>query len=150
MVRYLPLCITKNRSLFPKKEGISKYFSPHVLLKKRQIDFRKEFEFSFGDYVQAQTNLDPKNNNLPRSIDTIYLQPLDSWQGSHQVMDLQSGRMSRRAKCRKCKMTKLVIDTVNNMAYNQGYRSLKFLDRKKRPITLNPIDTLSYYYNAKR
>ena len=39
-------------------------------------------------------------------------------------------------------MTKLVIDTVNNMAYNQGYRSLKFLDRKKRPMLLNPIDTL--------
>ena len=49
MVRYLPLRITKNRSLFPKKEGISKYFSPHTLLKKKQIDFWKEFEFSFGD-----------------------------------------------------------------------------------------------------
>ena len=34
MVRYLPLRITKNRSLFLKKEGISKYFSPHVLLRR--------------------------------------------------------------------------------------------------------------------
>ena len=51
MVRYLSLRITKTRSLFPKKEGILKYFSPHVLLKKQQINFRKEFEFSFGDYV---------------------------------------------------------------------------------------------------
>ena len=33
MVRYLPLRITKNRSLFPKKGGISKYLSPHILLK---------------------------------------------------------------------------------------------------------------------
>ena len=78
MVRYLPLRITKNCSLFPKKEGISKYFSPHILLKKRQIDFQKEFEFSFGDYVQAQVDLDPKNSQLPRSIDAIYLRPLDS------------------------------------------------------------------------
>ena len=143
MVRYLPLRITKNRSLFPKKEGISKYFSPHTLLKKKQIDFWKEFEFSFGDYVQAQIDLDPKNNQLPRSIDAIYLRPLDNRQGGHQVMDLQTGRMSRRAKCKKCKMTKLIIDTVNNMAYSQGYKSFKFLDRKKRPMLLDPIDTLS-------
>ena len=107
------------------------------------MDFRKEFEFSFGDYVQAQIDLDPKNNNLPRSIDAIYLRPLDSRQGGHQVMDLQTGRMSRRARCKKCKMTKLVIETVNKMAYDQGYKSFKFLDRKKRPMLLNPIDTLS-------
>ena len=40
-------------------------------------------------------------------------------------------------------MTKLVIDTVNQMAYKQGYKSFKFFDRKKRPMLLNPIDTLS-------
>ena len=45
MIRYLPLRITKNRSLFPKKEGISKYFSPHVLLKRQQVDYNKEFQF---------------------------------------------------------------------------------------------------------
>ena len=27
--------------MFPKKEGISRYYSPHVLLGKRQIDFKK-------------------------------------------------------------------------------------------------------------
>ena len=58
-------------------------------------------------------------------------------------MDLQTGRMSRRAKCKTCKMTKLVIDTLNQMAYKQGYKSLKFLDQKKHPMLLNPIDTLS-------
>ena len=68
MVRYLPLRITKNRSLSPKKGGISKYFSPHVLLKRQQIDFKKEFEFSYGEYVQAQVDLDPKNSNLPRRL----------------------------------------------------------------------------------
>lgn len=80
MVRYLPLHITKNGSLFPKKGGISKYFSPHVLLKRWMIDFRNVFG---GDYVQAKIDLDPKNLNLHRSIDVIYLQPLDSLQGEH-------------------------------------------------------------------
>ena len=74
--------------MFPKKEEISKYFSPHVLLGKYQIDYRKEFEFSYGDYVQAFVDLDPKNSPLPRSIDAIYLRALDSLQGGHQVIDL--------------------------------------------------------------
>ena len=56
-------------------------------------------------------------------------------------MDLQLGRMSRRGHCKKCKMTKLV-KTVNEMAYRQGYKSLKFLNRKKQPMLLNPIDIL--------
>ena len=58
-------------------------------------------------------------------------------------MDLQTGRMSRRGRCKKCKMTRLVIETVNEMAKRQGYKALKFLDRKKRPMLLNPINTLS-------
>ena len=116
--------------MFPKKGGISKYFSPHVLLGKKQIDFRKEYEFSFGDYVQAFSDLEPKNSQLPQAIDAIYLRPLDNRQGGHQVMDLQTGRMSRRAQVKKCQMTKLVVNTVNEMAYRQGYKSLKFLNRK--------------------
>lgn len=57
-------------------------------------------------------------------------------------MDLQTDRMSRQGRCKKCKMTRLVIDTVNEMARKQGYKALKFLDRKNRPMLLNPIDTL--------
>lgn len=57
-------------------------------------------------------------------------------------MDLKTGRMSRRGHCKKCKMTKLVIDTVNEMAYRQGYKSLKSLNQKKQSIFLNLIDTL--------
>ena len=81
MVRYLPLRITRNRSLFPKKEGILKYFSPHVLLGKRQVDYKKEYEFGYGEYVQASVDLEPKTSQLPRSIDAIYLRPLDSKKG---------------------------------------------------------------------
>ena len=39
-------------------------------------------------------------------------------------------------------MTKPIIQTVNNMAYQQGYKLSKFINRKKQPMILNPIDTL--------
>ena len=65
------------------------------------MDFNKEYEFSFGDYVQAYDEHVPKNNNVPQSIDAIYLRAEDSLQGGHQVMDLATGRMPRRSKCQK-------------------------------------------------
>ena len=86
--------------MFPKKEGISKYFSPHILLGKKQVDYKNEFAFSYGNYVQSFVDLDPKNSQLPQSIDTIYLHPLGLLQGGYQVMDFQTGRMSRRGRCK--------------------------------------------------
>lgn len=53
IIRYGVLWVTKTRSNFPKKTGMSKYFSSHTILKQRQINFNKEFVQSFGDYVQA-------------------------------------------------------------------------------------------------
>ena len=41
MIWYLALRVTRNRSYFPKKTGISKIYSPHKILKQRQVDFEK-------------------------------------------------------------------------------------------------------------
>lgn len=101
MVWCLPLRITRDQYLFQKAEGISKYFSPHILLKRWQIGYNKEFQFSYENYFQAHNDLDPKNNNFPRSIDAIYLSPLDKQQEGHQIMDLQTGCMSFQGWCKK-------------------------------------------------
>ena len=39
-------------------------------------------------------------------------------------------------------MTKLVIQRVEQMARNQGYRTLKFFNRKRQEMLFDPIDTL--------
>ena len=57
-------------------------------------------------------------------------------------MDLQTGRMSRRVYCKLCKMTRLVVQRVEELATKQGFKSLKFLNRKKEPMLLEPIDRL--------
>ena len=69
MIRYLALRATKNRSLFPRKSGISKHYSPYSIMKGKTIDFKKEYTVSFGDYVQANHRHEIKNNNIPRSVD---------------------------------------------------------------------------------
>ena len=128
MIWYLVLRITKNRSLFPKKTGISKHFSLYLIMKRRVIDFNKEFAVSFGDYVQVYHEEKVKNNNIPRSNDAIYLRAKNSLQEGHEVMDLLTGRMITCNRVEYCKMTRLVIQRVKELAKEQGFQTLKFFN----------------------
>ena len=53
----------------------------------------KELVFSFGDYGQGYYENNPKNNNIPRTKDCIYLQSAQSLQRGHEVMDLATGEL---------------------------------------------------------
>ena len=117
-------------------------FSLLILLGQKQVDFKKEFEFSFGDHVQANHIHQIKNNNLPRSFDAIYLRADESYQGGHQVMNLATGNMTRRVKCEAMKMTSVIVDRVQAMAARQGYKALKFYNRKLQAMELTPIGQL--------
>ena len=140
MIRYLGLKITRNRSLFPRSTGISKYFAPYTILRKKQIDFNKEFDISYGEYVQAYDDHAPTNDNTPRSIDAIYLVAESNLQGGHVVMDLATGRTTSRPRVEKVKMTRLVIERVETLARRQGYKSLKFFNRKHEEMELLDAD----------
>lgn len=128
--------------MFPKSTGISKYFAPYTILKKRQIDYKKEFSFSFGNYIQAYDEHTPKNTNVPRSIETIYLCAEPILQDGHQVMDLATGRMTRRPKYGKCKMARLVIERVETLAKRQSHKTLKSLNGKHEEMILTDADLL--------
>ena len=118
-------------------------FSPYTILKRKQVDFNKEFVYSFGNYVQATDDHHPKNNNQPRSIDAIYLRSAESLQGGHEMMDLATGRMFTRPKVDACAMTRMVVDRVEEMAEKQGYKTLKFFNRKRQEMMLKDVDLLT-------
>ena len=63
MIRESLLHITFNHNLVILTEGYSEYFSPHQILRKKNVDFNKEFEFSFGSYVIARHETSPRKNN---------------------------------------------------------------------------------------
>ena len=71
-------------NLFPVKGGVSQYFGPHVLLRRKPLDFEKHFSFCFGDYVEASDGRTPTNDNMPRTISAIYLRPSRTMQGGAQ------------------------------------------------------------------
>ncbi len=131
MLRYLAMVATKQLNLFLAKGGVSSYYSPHVLLGGRNIDFNKHCQVPFGAYVQAVQENNPKNTNAPRTIDAIYLRPVENIQGGHELMDLDSGRLITRPRVVEVPITNLVIKAVEAMAEEQGIKSLKLQNRRK-------------------
>ena len=116
MITFLALWMTRHGNYFPAQTGISKHYSPHTIVSGRQVDFKKEFVYSYGDYVQANTTHVIKNNNLPRTIDCIYLRANDALQGGHEVMDLATGRVVSRKSVVPSVMTRMAIDRVELLA----------------------------------
>ena len=72
---------TKQLKYFPNKVGVSKYLIPYVIISVCNLDFNKHFQIPYGAYVQVAKETNPTNTNTLRTLDAIYLQPLDNKQG---------------------------------------------------------------------
>ena len=106
--------ISFSRNLVVKKEGCSKYFSPYQIIYQRNIDYNKEFQFSFGSYCLIDHKNKPtKNDPRPRDRDAIYLRASRTLQGGHHVLDLMTGRVITRQKVTEVKLTDAVVKRVN-------------------------------------
>ena len=81
MIPYLAMVCAKQMNNFPAKNGISKYYSPHMIMSNESYDYKKHCVCEFGTYVQGNTRTN--NTNLPRSVDAIYLRPASSLLGGH-------------------------------------------------------------------
>ena len=44
MLRYLALICNDQLNFFPAKGGVSSYFSPHVIMSGRDLDYKKHFQ----------------------------------------------------------------------------------------------------------
>ena len=134
MLKYLSMVSTHQLNLFPAKGGVSAYLSPHMLMTGRNLDFVKHCQVPFGAYVQANQENDPTNTQAPRTIDAIYLRPMNNIQGGHELMNLQTGLVIMRNKIWERPITDLVIRAVENMAAEQGITTLKITGRNKVPL----------------
>ena len=107
---------TQQLNLFPVKGGLSEYYSPHVIMSKKNIDYNKHCQHTFGTFVQANQENNPMNMQAPRTIDAIYLRPLNNIQGGHEVMNLATGNVVTRSRVWERPATEMVIRVVENMA----------------------------------
>ena len=93
MVKYLPPEAAKKINYFPAKHGISKYYSPRMIVHHQSLDYEKHCKYPFGTYVQGHDEPLKTNINAPRSLDCIYLRYTANQQGGHELFHLQKMMM---------------------------------------------------------
>ena len=86
--------------------------------------------------MQTTEDSPPKNNNLPCSFDCIYLQAADALQGGRDLMDIATGQMINCPIITACTMAKMVIESVELITTRQGYKPLKYFNRRKQEMNL--------------
>jgi hypothetical protein len=130
LVKYLVMESTKKLNFFPNKNGVSKYFSPRMILHQENLDYERHCTYSLGEYVLAHDEPQPSNTNAPRALDCIYLRPLDSAQGGHELLHLQTNDVVKRRKLTKAVVTPSVIKMVHKLAELDGMpKGLKIANR---------------------
>jgi hypothetical protein len=130
LIRYLVTTQASQLNLFPAKGGISPYYSLRTILGLPPLDYDKHCVVPFGTYVQANHETNQTNSNAVRTIDAIYLWPALNMQGGHELYDLNSNRVITRARVSQIPVTDVVIKAIEQIAEDQGFKSLKFKNRK--------------------
>ena len=100
---------------FPAKHGISKHYSPQMIVHKENIDYDKHYQFVLGEYVQAYDEPQIKNTNAPRSLDCTYLRPTTSHQGVHELLHIQTNRTINRPKLTPSAISPSIIKQVHTL-----------------------------------
>jgi hypothetical protein len=116
----------KQTQPIPREGRVSKYYSPRMILNQTNLDYTKHCVVPFGACVQANHESMKTSSNVTRTLDAIYLRPEQNQQGGHKLINLNSGQLISRNIVHKIPVTNVVIKAVENMAYQQGFKSLKF------------------------
>jgi hypothetical protein len=120
MIKILVIDSTKKLNFFPSKHGISKYYSPRMILHQRNLDYGKHCQYAFGTYVQAHNEPDPSNTTAPCTLDCIYLRYSDNEQGGHDLLHLQTNRMIIRRRITPVPITPVIIKQVDRIDEMDG------------------------------
>ena len=101
MVEYMCYEAVTRLNIFPAKHGVSTYYSPYVLLKRKPLDFKRHFQAEFGSYVLADHENMAKNNLSPRKLDCIYLSPNYNANGGHILYHIQTNKVITQGEIKR-------------------------------------------------
>jgi hypothetical protein len=130
LIWYLVTTQASQLNLFPAKGGISPYYSLRTILGLPVVDYDKHCAVPFGAYVQANHETNQTNSNAARTLDAIYLRPAINMQGGHELYDLNLKRVITWARVTHIPVTNVVIKAIEQIAKDQGFKTLKFKNRK--------------------
>jgi hypothetical protein len=116
LIRYLVQTQASQLNLFPAKGGILPYYSPRTILGLPTLDYAKHCTVPFGAYMQANHKTNQTNSNASQTLDAIFLRPVNSMQGGHELYDLNSGRVITQARVTQIPVTDVVIKAIERIA----------------------------------
>jgi hypothetical protein len=76
------------------------------------LDYAKHCTVPFGASVQANHETNQTNSNASQTLDVIYLRPVNSMQGGHELYVLNSGREITRARVTQIPVTDVVVKSI--------------------------------------
>ena len=114
-------------NVIPAKGGVSKCFSPHMIMNKTHLQCDKDFKHMIGDCGMANAPTD--NTMKPRAVEAIHLRPVDGAQGGHECMHLQTGKRIQSTRFEPLLITETVMRHVEKLATKQGTLSFKITTR---------------------
>jgi hypothetical protein len=113
MTTILVMESAKKLNFFLAKQGISKYYSPRMILLQRNLNFSNNCKYIFGTFVQGHDKPNPKNYNIARIIDCFYLQYKDNHQGRLKLLHLSTNQIFIRKHIISNLITTSVIEQVS-------------------------------------
>ena len=93
LIKYMVSEAARKLNYFPAKHGISKHYSPRMIMHQENLNFNRHCKYVLGEYVQAHEDSQKKNNNLPRTLDCLYLRPTGNHQGGHELLHLHTNKV---------------------------------------------------------
>ena len=83
----------KKLNFFPVQHGMSKYFSPRMIVHEENLDHNKHLKFALEKHTQALDELNKINNNKPRTLDCLFLHPNATKQGGCELLHLSTNKI---------------------------------------------------------
>ena len=109
---------------FPKTSSVDPDISPKALLSGVQIDYKKDCQLKFGEYVQVHDEDMITNTMKERTLGAISLGPVGNAQGSYNFLSLKTWRVIKRKTWISIPMPQHVIEMLNEKAM-KDVKSLK-------------------------
>ncbi len=120
---------------FPVANGISSTYSPHEIITRHRLDYKRHCRAPFGAYCEAHEENTPTNDMTTRGCPSICLGPTGNIQGTYFFLSLVSGLIIKRRHFDELPIPDAVIKRVEDIASKSGVSNeLIFADRNRIPF----------------
>ena len=122
---------------FPVKGGVSKQYSPNIMLGIPNPDFQRDIKVLQGSSVQAFIDHTIKNDTKSRCIDAVCLRAMPGSSTGHYVMNVATGREVSTQRVTQIPITPLFIKAVEALAKKEGMTQVKIENKFRKIIYHN-------------